>query len=93
MIQIIIMVCRLGQPDLCEEQHLHFAWQGSLQQCAMAAQLYIAQWIGEHPQWTVRNYHCEYPGLRDRADLGAAAARDWRLPGNKLAAECQPCEP
>jgi len=41
----------------------------------MAAQLYVAQWIGEHPQWTVRNYHCEYPGLRDRADVGGAASR------------------
>jgi hypothetical protein len=76
MIEIIVMVCRLGQPDLCEEQHLQFAWQGSLQQCAMAAQLYIAQWIGEHPQWTVMNYHCEYPGLRDRADIGGAASRN-----------------
>jgi hypothetical protein len=61
MIQIIVMVCRLGQPDLCEEQRLQFAWQ--------------AQWIGEHPQWTVRNYHCEYPGLRDRADTGGEALR------------------
>jgi hypothetical protein len=76
MIQIVVMVCRLGQPDLCEEQRLQFAWQGSLRQCAMAARLYIAQWIGEHPQWTARNYHCEYPGLRDRADLAGGAPRN-----------------
>jgi hypothetical protein len=75
MIQIVVMVCRLGQPDLCEEQHLQFAWRGSLQQCAMTAQLYIAQWIGEHPQWTVKNYRCEYPGASDRADAGGAASR------------------
>src|SRR5262249_30045107 len=75
MIQIVVMVCRLGQPDLCEEQRLQFAWQGSLLQCAMAAQLHIAQWIGEHPRWTVKNYHCEYPGLRDRAEMGGTAAR------------------
>ena len=87
MIEIVVLVCRLGQPDLCEEQRLQFAWQGSPQQCAMAAQLYIAQWIGEHPRWIVRNYHCEYPGwivrnyhceypgLRDRADMGATASR------------------
>jgi hypothetical protein len=73
MIQIVMMVCRLGQPDLCEEQRFQFAWQGSVQQCAMAAQPYIAQWIGEHSQWTVRNYHCERPGLRDRADVARAA--------------------
>jgi hypothetical protein len=22
----------------------------------------------------VRNYHCEYPGLRDRADVGSVAS-------------------
>jgi len=76
MVQIVVMVCRLGQPDLCEEQHLQIAWQGSLQRCAMAAQLYIAQWIGEHPQWTVKNYRCEYPGTRDKADAGDAAPRN-----------------
>ena len=75
MVQIVMMVCRLGQPDLCEEQHLQFTWRGSLQQCAMSAQLYIAQWIGEHPQWTVRNYRCEYPGIRDKADASGAAPR------------------
>jgi len=76
MIQIVVMVCRLAQPDLCEEQRLQFAWQGgSLLQCAFAAQLHIAQWIGEHPQWTVKNYHCEYPGVRDRAEVGGAVDR------------------
>ena len=74
MIQIVVVVCRLGQPELCEEQRFQFAGQGSLRQCAIAAQPYIAQWIGEHPQWTVRNYRCEHPGLRDRADIGRAAS-------------------
>jgi hypothetical protein len=31
-IQIVMMVCQVAQPDLCEEQHLQFAWQGTLQQ-------------------------------------------------------------
>jgi hypothetical protein len=68
MIQIIMMVCKLAQPGTCEEQHIQFAWQGSLRQCAMAAQIYIAQWAGDHPQWTVKNFHCEFPGSRDRAE-------------------------
>jgi hypothetical protein len=75
MIQIVVMVCRLGHPDLREEQRLQFAWQDSLRQCAMAAPLYVAQWIGEHPRWTVKNYHCEYPGLRDRAETDSALLR------------------
>jgi len=68
MIQIIMMVCKLAQPDMCEEQHIQFAWQGSVRQCTMAAQIYIAQWAGDHPLWTVKNFRCEYPGLRDRAE-------------------------
>ncbi len=26
----------------------------------MAAQPYIAQWIGEHPKWTAVKWRCEY---------------------------------
>jgi hypothetical protein len=68
MVQIIILVCKLAQPELCEEQRIQFAWQGSLQRCTMEAQIYIAQWAGEHPQWLVKNFHCEYPGRGDRAE-------------------------
>lgn len=69
MIQIVMLVCRLAQPDVCEEQHIQFVFQGSLQQCTFAAQAYIAQWAGEHPQWRIKNFHCEYPRRDDRADI------------------------
>ena len=60
-IQIIVMVCQLAQPDQCEEQHLQFAWQGSLQQCMFSAQPYIAQWADEHPNARVTRWRCAYP--------------------------------
>ena len=72
-IQIIVMVCQIAQPDRCEEQHLQFAWQGSLEQCVLSAQPYIAQWIGEHPQWIVRRYHCEHPGVERKVEAGRHA--------------------
>jgi hypothetical protein len=68
MIQIIMMVCKLAQPEVCEEQHIQFVFEGSLQQCTFTAQVYIAQWAGEHPQWTVKKFHCAYPRGDDRAD-------------------------
>jgi hypothetical protein len=34
----------------------------------MAAQPYIAQWVGEHPKWTAVKWRCEYPHGSDRAD-------------------------
>jgi hypothetical protein len=67
MIQIVMMVCKLAQPDICEEQHIQFAWQGSLRRCTMEAQVYIAQWASEHPQWEIKNFHCENPSVRDKA--------------------------
>ena len=72
-IQIIVMVCQIAQPDQCEEQRLQFAWQGSLTQCVMSAQPYIAQWISDHPQWAVKSYHCAYPDTRRKVDAGGRA--------------------
>jgi hypothetical protein len=66
MIEIILMVCALSDPSRCEEQHLEFAWNGSPRQCMMAAQPYIAQWIGDHPKWEAKSWRCGYPGAETR---------------------------
>jgi hypothetical protein len=50
LIEIILTVCAIANPANCEEKYLQFAWDGSLQQCVMAAQPYIAEWIGQHPR-------------------------------------------
>jgi hypothetical protein len=65
LIAIVVTVCALAHPDHCEEQRLEYMWNGSLTQCAMTAQPYIAQWIGEHPKWSVKRYHCEYPHAKE----------------------------
>jgi hypothetical protein len=51
LIEIILTVCAIANPANCEEKYLQFAWDGSLRQCMMAAQPYIAEWIGQHPAW------------------------------------------
>ena len=56
LIEIILTVCAVAQPANCEDKHLQFAWEGSLRQCVMAAEPYIAQWSGEHPGWTTRRW-------------------------------------
>ena len=61
MIEIIVTVCSLAQPVNGEDRHLQFAWEGSLARCMMAAQPYIAEWIGEHPTWTAVRWRCAYP--------------------------------
>jgi hypothetical protein len=61
-IVLVLTVCAIAQPTLCEDEHLQFSGNSSPTQCAMAAPPYIAQWIGEHPKWTAVRWHCEYPG-------------------------------
>jgi hypothetical protein len=72
LMQLVITVCAVASPTNCQDTHLTFASQGSLMQCAMQAPPYIAQWIGQHPQWNAVRWHCEYPHMREKADAGAA---------------------
>jgi len=65
-ISLIITVCAVLSPNKCEERSLSFAANFSPQQCAMAAPPYIAQWIGQHPQWTAVKWRCEYPHMHDK---------------------------
>jgi hypothetical protein len=73
-INLIITVCAVLSPNTCEEQSLTFASSGSLRQCAMAAPPYIAQWIGEHPNWTAVKWRCEYPHSHEKAESKATPA-------------------
>ena len=73
LIAIIVTVCALAQPDQCEEHRLDYTWSGTLKQCTMGAQPYIAQWIGEHPKWSVKSFHCEYPHMKEKADARGSA--------------------
>jgi hypothetical protein len=64
-ISIIAMegrVCAIANPANCEEKYLQFVWDGSINQCMMAAEPYIAQWIGQHPEWIAMRWTCDYPG-------------------------------
>ncbi|WP_398468234.1 hypothetical protein [Tardiphaga sp.] len=67
MINLVLTVCAVASPNTCEERNLSFAADFSLKQCAMAAQPYIAQWVGEHPKWTAVRWRCEYPHHDDKA--------------------------
>ena len=72
-IAIVFTVCALAEPKKCEEQRLDYVAEGSLLQCVMSAQPYLAQWIGEHPKWSIKSYHCEYPHMKERTDARGSA--------------------
>jgi hypothetical protein len=67
-IDLIVTVCAVLSPATCEETHLMFSGAASLRQCAMGAPPYVAQWVGEHPKWSVVRWRCEYPHMNDKAD-------------------------
>ena len=74
-IDLIITVCAVLSPATCEERHLVFSSDVSPRQCVMAAQPYIAQWVGEHPKWTAVRWRCEYPHANDKAERRSYAGR------------------
>ncbi|WP_102960134.1 hypothetical protein [Mangrovicella endophytica] len=67
MIDLILTVCMLSQPETCKEQRLTFESRGSLNQCMMLAMPYVANWAGEHPLWHVKEWHCDWPEKRKDA--------------------------
>jgi hypothetical protein len=68
MIEIIVTVCALAQPSQCEEQHLQYAFGGSPRQCTMNAQPYLAQWLNQHPKWSIVRWRCDVPHRQEKAD-------------------------
>jgi hypothetical protein len=75
LIQLVLTVCAVASPSVCEETHLTFSYHGSLAQCAMQAPPYIAQWVGDHPKWNAVRWRCEYPHRNDKADAGANTSK------------------
>ena len=61
LVDLIVLVCLLASPGACREQHILLESHGSLRACAMEAQPYLAQWIGQHPGFRIARYHCDWP--------------------------------
>ncbi|MDB5404237.1 MAG: hypothetical protein JWQ55_6255 [Rhodopila sp.] len=61
VVELIVMVCSLSNPNACSEKHFLFEANGSLNGCIMQAQPYLAQWAGEHPNDRVASFRCAWP--------------------------------
>jgi hypothetical protein len=62
LIDLVLTVCLLSNPEQCRVEHLHFESRGSLAQCMFLAPPEIAKWSAEHPSLKVIRWKCEYPG-------------------------------
>jgi hypothetical protein len=65
-IDLVLTVCTLANPAVCEEQRLAYSTAGSLRQCMFAAPPAIAQWSEQHPARRVVRWRCAWPGSEDK---------------------------
>jgi hypothetical protein len=65
MIELVFIVCLASAPDQCKDIHLTYAEEyATTMQCMTRGQPQIAQWINEHPVWTVKRWYCSPIGRR-----------------------------
>jgi hypothetical protein len=65
LVDLILLACSLTNTSECREYHILFETGGSLQSCMMQAQPYLAQWVGEHPNYRVARWRCAWPDRED----------------------------
>lgn len=57
MIELAFVTCLATSPADCENRSLLFQ-DGTPMSCMMMAQPHLAQWVNEHPNWTVAQWKC-----------------------------------
>jgi hypothetical protein len=62
LIELILTVCTLTQPESCEERRLSFVDISSVTQCMKQALPAIAEWAISHPGRRVAKWRCSYSG-------------------------------
>jgi hypothetical protein len=65
-VALILAVCMVSNPQSCREEHLYFESHGSLRVCMGEAMPAMAEWAGDHPQWQIEKFHCEWPDTEDK---------------------------
>ena len=68
IVDLILAVCLIGNPSQCRDEHLYFESHGSLELCMYEAMPAMAQWAGDHPQWRIKGFRCEWADA-DGADI------------------------
>lgn len=62
MIELLFVVCALGQPDDCRERSLIFT-DVTPMQCLMGAQPELAKWSNAHPNDVITSWRCQMVNL------------------------------
>ena len=62
LIDLVLTVCLLADPNSCRKEHIYFESEGPFFQCMFLAPARIARWSAEHPAVRVVRWTCERPG-------------------------------
>jgi hypothetical protein len=63
MIELVVAVCMVDEPSRCKDVYLNFEAESvTAQQCMSFGQMEMAKWIGDHPNWTIKKWHCGVAG-------------------------------
>ncbi|NNG05900.1 MAG: hypothetical protein HKM95_17610 [Inquilinus sp.] len=62
MIELVLVVCSLLQPDDCRFQRPGFeSVYGSMRTCVIQGQIAAVRWQDQNPDWRVRRWTCDMP--------------------------------
>jgi hypothetical protein len=61
MYELVVIACLIGHPADCEEFYVPFQRPMGFVQCIYQAQLRLASWAAERPDWTIRRWTCALP--------------------------------
>ena len=61
LVDLVLTVCLVANPNNCRQEHLYFESRGSLIQCIILAPSEIAKWSGYHPALKVVRWKCVFP--------------------------------
>jgi hypothetical protein len=64
MIELVFTACLIAAPEACEERTLSFVAEPSPVTCLIQAPPTLAEWVHEHPAYTIAAWRCEEPGRR-----------------------------
>ena len=61
MIELMLLVCLMAQPDRCEEIYLREEGPVSMMQCLFNGPKQAARWAEDHPGYVVKRWRCGQP--------------------------------
>ena len=58
MLAIILSACMANDPNVCKDYKIPLAAEVDINRCAIDAPPHFAQWVDEHPGWTIKKWRC-----------------------------------